>query len=114
MRKLDLNIDLNNVPDKAKSGKTDLEIAVIDLGNTMAAGLGRIKISGHKLFYRIMNQITEETKKNNGIVMLDDSDHRFIRSCFDKAELPVDRLLNEILVRVSERIDKAEKIENPK
>ena len=114
MRKLDLNIDLSNVPDKAKGGKTDVEIAVINLGNTMAAGLGRAKMGVHRLFYRIMNQIQKETKENKGIVILDDSDLNFMRSCFNKAELPVDRLLNEILVRVSERIDKTEKVETPK
>ena len=114
MRKLDLNIDLSNVPDKAKGDKTDVEIAVIHLGNTMAQGLGRAKIAVHRLFYRIMNQVEKETKENKGIVMLDDSDLNFIRSCFNKAELPVDRLLNEILVRVNERIDHAERIEKIK
>lgn len=112
MRKLDLNIDLSNVPDKAKGNKTDLEIAVIHIGNTAATGIGRGKVVVHKLFYKIMNQIEKETKENKGIVILDDADYSFLRSSFDKAELPVEKLLNEIIVKISERIDKAEKIEN--
>lgn len=114
MRKLDLNIDLSNVPDDAKRNKTDVEIAVIQLNNGIAMGSGRKNINFQKKFYRITRQIENEAKNNNGTIMIGKADFAWVCELFGKAEWQLDKLSNEIIVKISERLDAAEKVENPK
>ena len=111
MRKLDLNVDLSNVPNSAKQNKADWEIAALQLNNGIALGSGRKNKDFHKKFYRITRQIDNDAKNNNGIVILGKADFAWVCDLFGRAEWPLDKLTNEIIVKLTEKLEEAEKVE---
>lgn len=111
MKELNLNIDLDRMPDASKQGKSNSEIALLYLLNGMSLGSGRKNKDFHTKFYIMRKKLEEETKKNNGVIVLGKAELKWIDELWAKAEFPLDRTTNEIVCKITERLNQAKKIE---
>jgi len=114
MKKLNMNIKLEDIPTDMKRGrekgeiKNDIEIFIIQCDNALQLAHPRANIQALRSYDKILNKME---KHENGIAILEDEDFRILQSSFDKADFPNAKELRKILIRVKKQLETAVDIE---
>ncbi len=112
MKKLDLNIEIDE--DLLKEKKDKIEIVILWIGNMVARATNKPDVSGkatkmvsmdeQRKYDKIINCI-EANKK--GLVEMEDDDFNYMQRKFNQAEMPLSRDMTKLLVSISKRMDEA-------
>ena len=119
MKKLDLNIDIKvDKDEKDEDGKemTSRKKAQLFVGIMLERALNKpdprtnratvaVGMEVQRKYFNVMDALE---KSKDGIVEMEDDDFNFLKRKYNQAEMPVQKNVTEVLVAISDAINKAE------
>ena len=116
MKKIDLNITLPEGVNKGEQNISGIELAKNWIGSALQRAINKpdaktnrptvnVGMEVQRKYFRVMDTLD---KAVDGIAEIEDGDYDFLKRKFSQAQFPVQGGVNEILVAIEERINKAE------